>query len=218
MGKRSQFKPHLLKPDRVYGSITIGKLINKFMWDGEKVKAEKIVYEAAKKVEEWWAKGQNEEYKKEKTASEKTKVEEPLSKKDEDKTGKPLKNSSLSFSQIWEERALKNAEFDLEMVRGKPVRIGRERFLKIFFCWLVEVVRSQKKGRKKNPKKTSEILAEEIIQLSNNTGKVIEKKISVYQAARRAKGFAYSMPSSAADKSHSTPNLETENSQSAKKT
>lgn len=89
-----------------------------------------------------------------------------------------------------------NAEFDLEMVRGKPVRISQDRFRKIFFCWLVEVVRGQKKGRKKNPKKTSEILAEEIINLSNNTGKLIEKKISVYQAARRAKGFAYSIPTS----------------------
>jgi len=90
---------------------------------------------------------------------------------------------------------LPNAEFDIEMVRGKPKRISQDRFRKIFFCWLVEVVRGQKKGRKKNPKKTSEILAEEIIHLSNNTGKIIEKKINLYQAARRAKGFIYSIPS-----------------------
>lgn len=176
MGKKSRFRPHPLKPDRVYGSPTIWKLINKFMWDGHKDKAEKIVYEAARKVEEWWTKG------------EKNKSETEVSKKD----------TPLSFSQIWEEKVLPNAEFDLEMVRGKPVRISQDRFRKIFFCWLVEAVRGQKKGRKKNPKKTSEILAEEIIQLSNNTGKIIEKKISVYRDARRAKGFTYSIPSPSA--------------------
>ena len=91
------------------------------------------------------------------------------------------------------------------MVRGKPVRIKQDRFRKIFFCWLVEIVRGQKKGRKKTPKSTSEILAEEIINLSNNTGKLIEKKIGVYQAARRAKGFAYSIPSASTSQSSSTP-------------
>ncbi|MCE8162833.1 MAG: hypothetical protein I3273_01300 [Candidatus Moeniiplasma glomeromycotorum] len=208
MGKRSQFKPHPLKPDRVYGSTTVGKLINKFMRDGEKTKAEKIVYEAAKKVEALWNKEWTSIHKKakEKTSPKKTKSKEPLPEENEIKSKELLEaNAPPIFSQIWEEKALRNAEFDLEMVRGKPVRIGKDRFLKIFFCWLVEVVRGQKKGRKKNPKKTSEILAEEIIQLSNNSGKIIEKKMGVYRDARRAKGFAYSIPSPSTDKSRFNP-------------
>lgn len=206
MGKRSQFKPHPLKLDRVYGSATIWKLINKFMKDGKKEKAEKIVYEAAQKVEEWWVKEKKLSEAKEKKDSKKVELKETPAEENQSKNEKlSQKNSPFLFSQIWEEKVLPNAEFDLEMVRGKPVRIGKDRFRKIFFCWLVEAVRGQKKGRKKNPKKTSEILAEEIIQLSNNTGKLIEKKIGVYQAARRAKGFAYSIPSLSINKDSPPP-------------
>ncbi|KLL01566.1 MAG: 30S ribosomal protein S7 [Mycoplasmataceae bacterium RC_NB112A] len=192
MAKRSKFKSHPLKPDRIYGSTTIWKLINKFMWDGKKEKAEKIVYEAAEKVEKWWAKEMAT-----KTKEIKDKEEKKVNKEKNETAKAPKKTAPFSFSQIWEEKVLRNAEFDLEMVRGKPVQISQDRFRKIFFCWLVEVVRSQKKGRKKNPKPTSEILAEEIIQLSNNTGKVIEKKNGLYRDARRAKGFIYTIPSPA---------------------
>ncbi|MCE8158999.1 MAG: hypothetical protein I3270_00745 [Candidatus Moeniiplasma glomeromycotorum] len=204
MGKRSQFKPHPVKLDRVYNSPTIWKLINKFMKDGKKEKAEKIIYEAAQKVEKWWTKEESQK-KLNETKEKKFSKETPIGGNKSEGEELSKKNSPIIFSRIWEEKVLPNAEFDLEMVRGKPVRISQDRFRKIFFCWLVEVVRGQKKGRKKNPKKTSEILAEEIIHLSNNTGKLIEKKISVYQAARRAKGFAYSIPTLSVNKNPSAP-------------
>ncbi|CAI2201076.1 6001_t:CDS:2, partial [Funneliformis geosporum] len=133
---------------RVYNSPTICKLINKFMKDGKKEKAEKIVYEAAQKVEKWWTKEESQK-----------KLNETKEKKTSKET--ELKEPPVEAKKSEKEKVLPNAEFDLEMVRGKPVRI-----------------------------------TEEIIHLSNNTGKLIEKKLSVYQAARRAKGFAYSIPNS----------------------
>src|SRR5437763_1639233 len=105
MGKRSKFKPHPPKPDRVYGSPTVQKLINKFMKNGEKGKAEKIIYEAAQKVEERWLKEQKLTETKEKKSSEKVKVEESATKEQKSEE-ESKKSSQFRFLQIWEQKNL----------------------------------------------------------------------------------------------------------------
>lgn len=106
MGKRSQFKPHPVKLDRVYSSPTIWKLINKFMKDGKKEKAEKIVYEAAQKVEKWWTKEESQKklnLAKEKKTSKETELKEPSAEEGKSKSeGEELskKTSPILFSRI----------------------------------------------------------------------------------------------------------------------
>src|SRR5205809_3290946 len=68
--KKRKIKKHLIKPDKKFGSVTVGKLINKVMKKGEKRKATKIVYQAAEIVEKWFEEKQIKQ-KKEKTTVEK---------------------------------------------------------------------------------------------------------------------------------------------------
>jgi ribosomal protein S7 len=104
MGKRSKFKPHPPKPDRVYGSTTIEKLINKFMKDGEKTKAERIVYEAAQKVEKWWEKEESQKKvneAQEKTPPKETELKETSVEKNKSESEELSKKTSpILFSRI----------------------------------------------------------------------------------------------------------------------
>ena len=46
MARRKISKKRVIRPDPLYNSQLVGKLINKVMWDGEKSKAESICYDS----------------------------------------------------------------------------------------------------------------------------------------------------------------------------
>lgn len=51
MRKKRKIESHLVQPDKKFASVTVARLINKVMKNGEKRKAVKIVYQAAQIVE-----------------------------------------------------------------------------------------------------------------------------------------------------------------------
>jgi small subunit ribosomal protein S7 len=52
MRKKKVIKGHPVKPDKNFASLIVSQLINKVMRNGEKRKATKIVYRAAKIIED----------------------------------------------------------------------------------------------------------------------------------------------------------------------
>ena len=52
MRKKKKLKKHLIKPDGIYSSVIVSQSINYLMEDGKKRVAERILYQAAKIIEE----------------------------------------------------------------------------------------------------------------------------------------------------------------------
>ena len=52
MPRKGNIPKREVLPDPVYGSVVVAKLINSIMLDGKKGVAQKIVYDAFKKVED----------------------------------------------------------------------------------------------------------------------------------------------------------------------
>lgn len=47
-----KFKQHIIQPDSIYNNILVAKFINQIMRKGKKTIAQKIVYNAFKKIKE----------------------------------------------------------------------------------------------------------------------------------------------------------------------
>ena len=53
MSRKKTQPKKVVTPDPIFNSTIIPKLINSIMYDGKKVVAEKIVYEAIEKIKQW---------------------------------------------------------------------------------------------------------------------------------------------------------------------
>ncbi len=213
MRKKQKHKEHPAKPDGKYGSIIVGKLINKVMRNGEKRIATRIVYQAAEIIEKWFKENQ-EKKKKEppivKETTETRKTEKKISKElkeveltesiNKDNQEKELLKISSPFLTVLEE-ALANVKPEIEMKSIKrgaanyrvPKVINETRSLKIVLRWLVESAKEKlvrKPKEKKVAKTMFESLAEEIKQAYHKSGETFKKKETLYKAAEAGKVFA----------------------------
>lgn len=103
----------------------------------------------------------------------------------EKKTGKP----ALEIFQKAMDNVQPLMELRSKRVGGAnyqvPIEVRPERKIALALRWIIASVRGQK------GKPTSEKLAEEIINASNNTGNAVKKRIDVQRMADANKAFAH---------------------------
>jgi len=218
MRKKKVIKPHEIKPDPKFGSITVSKLINKVMRNGEKRKAREIVYQAAAVIEKWFKEQPAKQKKEEKIAqgvveaekeekkipSEMEQVKPANQTAETDQEKETLKTTSSPFLTVLE-GALTNIKPGVEMKRKKqgsasyriPKIIDEVRALKIALRWLVEGAKERKEKGKKSPRPMFEMfenLAEEIksayINDKDKPSEAFKRKENLYKEAESGRVFS----------------------------
>jgi small subunit ribosomal protein S7 len=178
-----------LKPDAVYGSKVVSKLINYVMQDGKKVTAEKIVYQAMENLDlKDLAK-----YKANKQAETSGKFKKSKKSNDDDAEKKDKKKKVKVTPLEALEGAIANAQPKNEIRSRRigganyqiPVPVQPSRQIALALRWMVDAMRS---SRGSQPSYVA--LKNEIEAAFKNEGASVKKKEDVHKMAEANKAFA----------------------------
>lgn len=150
-----------LRPDPVYNDLILAKFINCIMYDGKKTRAQRVMYDALKKIDERLAKSDAED--------------------------KP--ENGLAVFHMAVENAKPYVEVRSKRIGGAnyqvPIQVNRKRQQSLAFRWLISAARSEK-GRPMADK-----LADELIAAAKGEGKAMSTRDQTHRMAEANKAFAH---------------------------
>jgi len=150
-----------LRPDPVFNDKVLAKFINCIMYDGKKSRAQRVMYDALKKIDERLEKSDAED--------------------------KP--ENGLAVFHMAVENAKPYVEVRSKRIGGAnyqvPIQVNRKRQQSLAFRWLIAAARSEK-GRPMADK-----LADELIAAAKGEGKAMNTRDQTHRMAEANKAFAH---------------------------
>ncbi len=152
--KKTKVLARDIKPDRIYDSIQVQRLINRIMLNGKKQLAEQIVYNGMQ------------------IAAERLKIKNPL---------EVFEQAYRNIQPHLETRSRRVGGANYQI----PFEVKGQRQTHLTIMWLVEATRSRK------GMKSSERLANELVEAYNGQGSAVKKKEDTHRMAEANRAFAH---------------------------
>lgn len=161
MSGRITMSEEQLRPDPVYGDEVLAKFINCIMYDGKKSRAQYVMYDALKKIDE----------------------------RLERSTAEDKPENGLAVFRIAIENVKPFVEVRSKRIGGAnyqvPIQVNRKRQQSLAFRWIIQAARSDK-GRP-----MAERLAEELIMAAKGEGKAMNTRDQTHRMAEANKAFSH---------------------------
>lgn len=161
MAGRITMSEEQLRPDPVHDDLVLAKFINCIMYDGKKSRAQRVMYDALKKIDE----------------------------RLERSTAEDKPENGLTVFHMAVENVKPFVEVRSKRIGGAnyqvPIQVNKKRQQSLAFRWLIQASRSDK-GRP-----MAERLAEELIMAAKGEGKAMSTRDQTHRMAEANKAFSH---------------------------